>query len=173
MEWFSLQLQALSLRQRIDARLWGLSTPTEPRPAAHRPDNTARRRNEAVCPQTPASPPADKTDHTSDQDDQRKRRMEKKKSQESRCREPDLDIVFERPPADPRDRFKHDRKDRSLQAEEESLNRANVAENCINPAESHDGDRTWRHEQDARGFLAAKLADLEINIVDDLSDGLQ
>src|SRR5215212_6263423 len=57
MEWFSLQLQALSLRQRIDARLWRLSTPTEPRPAAHRPDNTARRRNEAVCPHSPQSFP--------------------------------------------------------------------------------------------------------------------
>jgi len=30
-----------------------MSAPTEPRPAAHRPDNTARRRNEAVCPHSP------------------------------------------------------------------------------------------------------------------------
>ncbi|CDX55576.1 hypothetical protein MPL3365_200144 [Mesorhizobium plurifarium] len=50
MEWFSLQLRALCLRQRLDAHPWGLSTPTEPRRAGRRADNTAQRRIEAVYP---------------------------------------------------------------------------------------------------------------------------
>src|SRR6266545_2719605 len=76
-------------------------------------------------------PSPDVTDHTRSQDDQREWRVEEEQSDEGRCREPDHDIVLERPPADAQNRFEHYGEDCRLQTEEEGLNCSDIAKDCI------------------------------------------
>ena len=61
----------------------------------------------------------------------------------------DHDVVLERPPADPQHRLEHDGEHRRLQAEEQGLDRADIAEDGVDPAQRHDGDDARQHEQRA------------------------
>lgn len=55
--------------------------------------------------------------------------------------------VPERPAADTKNRFEHDRQNRGLQSKEQRLNGADISEDGVDPAQHHDGNGAGEHEQ--------------------------
>ena len=98
---------------------------------------------------------AGEADQGRGQHDQRKRHGEEEDGDEGGGGEPDLDGMGQRARADPPHRVEDDRQHRRLEAEEQSVDRADIAVEEIEPAQAHDRDDAGQHEQDAGDEPAA------------------
>ena len=87
-------------------------------------------------------------------------RNAKEEDRHERCRrDPAHDVVLQRARADAHDGLKHDCEHGGLQAEEQRLNKGDVAEQRIDPAQRHDRDQAGEHEQRASDKPALGLVE--------------
>lgn len=85
-------------------------------------------------------------DKAGGQNDHGKRDGKEEDRDEACRRNGDHDVVLERPLADAHDGLEHDCEYGRLQAEEQRLHYADIAECGVNPTHHHDADKSRQHK---------------------------